>query len=915
MIAPDLLTRATAAQRDVDADPRGFAATAAALVTEARAEGAVEALVVALCAEAWAHRARLADHRAKSLLDEAAALARRHHLHRRLGTVLVTRAAVNHELGALGSAQRDLDAARGLLDEAASLQHTLQQAALHQNIGRLAAAAGLYRSLLAEPATPVDVVGKVANNLALIEAQRGRTDVALQLLDRAAAAAEQVGPALSASVVDSRGQVCVHAGRLTEGLRLFDEAAARFAAAGLPTGELFTGYADVLLDLRLLPEATAAAARAVDVLESGGVPLMTAEARLRVARLALRSGDLAAAAATARRASDDFRRQHRRAWVARADVVAVEAALAAGQAGAGELRTVRAAAADLDRSGVRSEAVHAHLTAGRVALALRRPRPALADLALARSMSRRAPVLTRLDGRVAAALECDLLGDEGSVLRHARAGLRDLVRHRSALPSAELRALASGHGAELGDLGLAVLLRRGSPRRVLEWMERTRAAALTTLAAAATADSHGRDVPASVAPAGPAPRPAAGDGGDDLAELRAVHARLASDRDPGGGTRAELLGRQGELEARLRRATWTREPVGAEPASTHAPGSHAPGSHAAASVAGPAPVAAPGALRAALAGRVLVEYGVHEGEVFAVVVRPRSSAIVRLGRLATVEELTETLVFALRRLTLPRPAAASRAARASADAALSALRAALLGPLALPPDAEIVVVPVRGLHGLPWSALHDGAVGVAPSAAFWARTATAAPPRHPGPTLLAAGPGLPGAVDEVRALAGLHGCDVVLSPPASTVDAVVAALDGADLAHLACHGSLRADNPTFSALRLSDGPLTLHEMESRGVAPRRVVLASCESGAHVGYAGDEVLGFVAALMARGTVGVLASTLVVSDVASVALMCGVHERLLTGATLATALHAARADLDTDDPRTFVAWSAYTAYGAG
>lgn len=912
MIAPDLLARATAARRDVDADPRGFAAAAAALVAEARAEGAVEALVEALCAEAWAHRATLADHRAKTLLDEAARLARRHHLRRRLGTVLVTRAAVNHELGSLVSAQHDLDEARGLMDEATARQHALQQAALHQNIGRLVAAAELYRSLLAEPGTPVDVVGKVANNLALIEAQRGRTDVALQLLDRAAAAAGQVGPALSASVVDSRGQVCVHAGRLTEGLRLFDDAAARFAAAGLPVGELFTGYADVLLDLRLLPEATAAAARAVDVLESGGVPLMTAEARLRVARLTLRSGDPAAAVATAHRAGDEFRRQHRPAWVARADVVAVEAALAAGRAGAAELRTAGAAASALDRSGVRAEAVHAHLTAGRVALLLRRRRPALAELGRARAMSRRAPVLTRLDGRVAAALACDLLGDEAGVLRHARSGLRDLVRHRAALPSAELRALASGHGAELGDLGLGVALGRGSPRRVLEWMERTRAAALTTLDA--PGEDHRREPPGVRQPGERAPR-AAPARGEDLAELRAVHVQLAADAARGGATRAALLGRQGELEGRLRRATWTRGHTGAASPPVAAATASVPATAAATGApdAGPPATAAPGGLRAALAGRVLVEYGVHAGEVFAVVLRPRSSAVVPLGRLARIEEVAETFVFALRRLTLPRPPAASRPARASAEASLSALRELLIGPLGLPPDAPLVVVPVRGLHGLPWSALHEGPVGVAPSAALWARTA-AAPRVHPGGTVLVAGPDLPGAVDEVRALAGLHGCDRVLVPPASTVDAVVAALDGADLAHLACHGSLRADNPTFSALRLSDGPLTLHELESRGLAPRRVVLASCESGAHVGYAGDEVLGFVAALMARGTTGVLASTLVVPDVASVALMCGVHERLLAGASLAASLHAARADLDTDDPRTFVAWSAYTAYGA-
>ena len=42
----------------------------------------------------------------------------------------------------------------------------------------------------------------------------------------------------------------------------------------------------------------------------------------------------------------------------------------------------------------------------------------------------------------------------------------------------ELRALASGHGTELGRIGLDIVVREGSPARVLNSMERSRAAAL-----------------------------------------------------------------------------------------------------------------------------------------------------------------------------------------------------------------------------------------------------------------------------------------------------------------------------------------------------------------------------------------------------------------------------------------------------
>jgi CHAT domain-containing protein len=115
--------------------------------------------------------------------------------------------------------------------------------------------------------------------------------------------------------------------------------------------------------------------------------------------------------------------------------------------------------------------------------------------------------------------------------------------------------------------------------------------------------------------------------------------------------------------------------------------------------------------------------------------------------------------------------------------------------------------------------------------------------------VLVAGPELPGAVAEVHSLQGLHEQPTLLVPSASRVDAVNRALDGAGLAHLACHGYVRADNPTFSSLLLSDGQLPVYELDQLGVAPYRMVLAACESGSDVIYEGNETLGFVSTLVA------------------------------------------------------------------
>jgi CHAT domain-containing protein len=173
---------------------------------------------------------------------------------------------------------------------------------------------------------------------------------------------------------------------------------------------------------------------------------------------------------------------------------------------------------------------------------------------------------------------------------------------------------------------------------------------------------------------------------------------------------------------------------------------------------------------------------------------------------------------------------------------------------------------------------------------------------------------LSGASAEIARLRQLYPHATVLTPPDSTAAAVVRHLDGADIAHLACHGRLRSDNPLFSSLSLSDGPLTLQELETRAVAPHRLILASCQSGADVSYAGDEVLGFVSAVLSRGTAGVVASITTVPDVTVPDLMVALHDRIRAGRTLARALFEARQSLDRRDPAAYVNSCTFNAYGA-
>lgn len=873
----EFLIRVLELQGQVTEEPAVHGPTAVVVLAEAREtfrrspamEGA-EPLVVALSVLSAYEQSRMEHRRARVLLDEAAGIARRFRIMNRLRDVLLARGAVNLELGRFAAARRDVDLAAATTG-GISPAVDLNEASLLYNVGRLADAAELCRRALADPEAPRELRVKVGNNLGLIEAQRGRPERALAHLDEALALAT---PVQAAVVTSSRGWVLAQAGRLAESLREFDAAEKMHREVGLPLGELFLEQLDALVDLRLLPEAQALAEVASTEFRAHGVDLMAGEAQLRAARVALLAGDTAAAAETARAVSAEFRRQHRTGWTARAQTLAVHAAFVTGDASAADLTSIRRAARVLERLGLRSDAVDAHLVAGRLALSRSRRPVALAHFGAAESLASGGSLLVRLRGRLAAASAARARSDDRETLRHSRAGLADLSRHRAALGSMELRALASGHGTELGRIGLRTLLRSGSAVPVLDWMERTRAASLLTVSP----------------PTGPEVRA-------QVAALSAVQAELEAERRESHREPAALLHRQTALEAEIRRASWAN-------ASEHDPGGRT------VSIA---------AARRLLDGRTAVVFGStgsrsSGARSFAVVVTPRRTTLVPLGPTADAVAESDAVLFALRRLTRPGPAASLHAARNSADHGLRRLHDLLLGPLELDPEAPLVVVPDGATRHVPWSALHPAPVSVAPSLSLWARSAPTST-RGAGGTVLVAGPGLPGAEQEVASLAGLHPGATVLVPPDSTVPAVTAALSGAGLAHLACHGLLRVDNPIFSSLRLSGGDLSLHELDQLGSAPRRVVLAACDSAAGVSYAGDEVLGFVGALMARGSVGLAASVARVGDVEAVELNTALHVELRAGRSLADAVHGARATVDPADPRAFVNWCATTAFGAG
>ena len=123
--------------------------------------------------------------------------------------------------------------------------------------------------------------------------------------------------------------------------------------------------------------------------------------------------------------------------------------------------------------------------------------------------------------------------------------------------------------------------------------------------------------------------------------------------------------------------------------------------------------------------------------------------------------------------------------------------------------------------------LHDRPVALTPSATAWVRAHAAVAALRPGRVRRGTGPA-------DRGRRGRGGRRAARGAPRGRRRrdraAVLAALDGAALAHIAAHGFFRAETPMFSSLHLADGPMTVDDVHRLAHPPHRIVLPACRSG-------------------------------------------------------------------------------------
>jgi len=829
--------------------------------------------------------------------------------------------------GRLREALTEIDAAVQALDGVVGARARAQRAFILHQAGRLDEALVEYRTALTALTDADDARGVQPTlvNRALLHIDRFAFAPAMADLRESERLATQLGRGLSIGIIaENLGLLDGLRGDVPAALAHLERAERVIAAQGGKLGMVHRDRAELLLTVGLVAEARAAAERAVHALNRERRLLKVPEVRLLIAQAAYLDGDWSGALGQAGQARREFARQRRPEWAELARLEALRARLASGvrpRVPAGE---VEAMVGVLGGTGWPAVALEARLVAARLAALRGAGERGRAHLAEASRARRRGPAALRARGWYAEALLRQQGGDRRGAVAAARAGLRVLDEHAAAMGAADLRAHAAVHRTELVRLGLRTAMEDGRPARVFEWAERGRATQLLHRPVRPPEDPTLARL---------------------LSELRAAAGEIDQAREAGHGT-ARLMQRQVALERRIR--DHSRRQPGARAGGVPGPAPDAEPSARPADRRGsaadgrlPAPVS-PARLGQALGEAALVEYLQVGGALHALTLAGGRLRMRPLGQVAEVAALLQRLPFALHRLARRSGPAQSHAAAAMLlRNAAARLDAALLRPLPELGDRPLVVVPTGALHSLPWSVLPSCAgrtVTVAPSATLWHSTSTrpaapvgadGAPAATPNGTTgaaspgaggqgaevaVAAGPKLPGAREEARAVAAIYRTAALVGA-AATVDAVLGSLGTATVAHLAAHGRLSADNPLFSNLLLADGPLYVYDLERLARVPHTVVLAACDSGRSVVRTGDELLGLSATFIGRGAAHLVASVLPVPDVETAPLMAAFHHRLAAGQPPAAALATAQQEQGGGDPAAVAAAAGFVCLGAG
>jgi tetratricopeptide (TPR) repeat protein len=713
-------------------------------------------------------------------------------------------------------------------------------------------------SRLAQVMDPATLIGPILNTLSirgractrLGDVGRARTD-----LDRARGLAEQYElPIPAADVQRSLGTLELRVGNVPAALRYYNESERAYRQRGLDVpAPLWLDHAEALLTAGLADEASELLDVVIAVMrEQRSAPRELAYAELFRAAAGLLRDEVGLARRLARSAQRRMRRWGCQTCVANAAILGLRAdardALLSGDVPARLPGRAVRLAESMSAPRLADQAAVARMLAARL-------ETCRGNLERAAELLRQVPrpgQLTPIDYRMLRRLcRAELAATQGhraKALAEISSGLTELARVRDRMGGLELVSGTAMHGEQLADLAVRLVLADSNPRRLFDWLERTRAQTY-------------RYEPVAVAVADP-------ELAERVAELRSLTQSIHQARHDGHPI-AELRAKHAERLHDVQRLGWHAGQRGK-----------------------PRPAATLPDVAEQLGGHALVSFAASNDRLVAVVVIDGAARTVQLGSASDAGDSAGMLNADVNALAPDNhPAQLAEVIARSARKQAGLLDAQLLAPLAgLLGDRDLIVVPTGALYAVPWGvlpSLRSRSVVVAPSATAWLaarRPGSSRPPK----VVLVRGPGLPAARGEIDKLALHYRNATQKSGPSATIKSVLGALDGATLAHFAAHGAHEPENVLFSRLELADGALFAHEIAGLRRPPRQVVLAACELALNRIRAGNEPLGFASALLASGSQTVVAPLSKVGDQASAAAMDDYHRGLAGGASPAVAL---------------------------
>lgn len=720
------------------------------------------------------------------------------------------------------------------------------------------------------------------------------------------------------------GHLYTRTGRFAEALREFDLAIqdilgseeiadsdpARWQAADV----LFLEQSVAYLSLNLLPEASADLDRAIALLAQSGKQYEWGQAIYYRAMIALHLGDIAGARRLLDQAAALFTELGNRYWLNRVQIVQVHAAEQSGQEETAysildpllqqAIQPAQGAALTWDVSARCEAALLA------VRRALRRGDSAAANALLdqasawleAAMPTEATSLYSHLTLRLlhARGLAARTAGDHSAARRFFQLAVEAIERQRAALPIEEFRtAFLSDKSVIYADLALALLDEPEPAADALEEafavIERARSRALLERLLAVVDETVVASRDAAAAERGASMRQ----------QLTWLYNQLLGEHPDSRSTGRNISDQIRACEAVLQRIERRFEPwlAEAEPATLSA-------------------------LQAALdADEQAIIYYCAGAEWMAFVVASGKAHLVR--RLCSATQLETALAelrFQLGRVEVGGGYAARHAPRLlrGVRGALQRLYDLLIAPLAPKLHAaRLLIVPYGSLHLTPFHALWDRGcylleryeIRYAPSASVELLRRGRA--RSGAPTTLAAfalrDASIPQAEIEAKTAARHFPNAQVFIDAEACSDALRTAAAQCDVLHFATHGLFRPDNPFFSALKLADGWVDVHEVYRLPLRSQLVILSACESGAVQVQGGDEAIG-----LARGFLGAGAQSLVVSmwnvhDASAAQIMGDFYIQLIeSDLTPSAALRAAQL-LAIGAERHPYYWAPYTAIG--